>query len=139
MICLICGKAKARVKGRCGTCYIYLRRRGEDRPKHLFDFSSSKKIVCSNCGQLIEHYRPRLGLCWACYNYQQRTGNARPKRKSIIPRKPIIPIGERHCACGKVAVKSICVSDNWQRRYVCSDCFEQYRHQADLGDIEILS
>ena len=33
--CRVCGDPVVKAKGRCATCYVYLRRNGRDRPEHL--------------------------------------------------------------------------------------------------------
>lgn len=78
--CKVCGRP-AKKNDRCEACQSYYRRKGVERPPHLYQRMTKAELRalphwCMNCGKTEVS---RYGLCTACYVYEKRNGRKRPR------------------------------------------------------------
>lgn len=78
-MCANCKRSPVQKTGRCGVCYNYFRRTGEERPPHLYERDYLGKKSCSNCGRSLIHAK---GRCAACYAHWVATGTERRSRRT---------------------------------------------------------
>jgi hypothetical protein len=92
--CENCGIEKVLAKNRCTSCYKWLKYKGIERPRRLWDIDA--KCKNSHCRRPLDRVKRRYkAFCKDCALYWALTGEYRPRKYC----------NRRWCDCGEVATQ----------------------------------